>query len=183
MTDQSAPGEREARRIVLVGFMGSGKTTTGLALARLLAWAFRDLDRVIEGRLGLSVAQIFSRHGEAFFRAEELRVAEDLAALDRCVIAAGGGAFAQPATRAALSRDATIVWLRCDLNTVLGRIHPNGSRPLAGSRERMARLLAEREPSYSLADLTVESAAAGPEETARRIAMAVRARKGGDGER
>jgi len=180
MPENPRPAGGKSGRVVLVGFMGSGKTTTGRALARLLGWGFRDLDRVVEKRVGLSVAEIFSRHGEAFFRAEELRAAEELADHDRFVIAAGGGAFVQPATRAALSAGATVVWLRCDLDTVLGRVNPNGSRPLAGSRERMSILLAEREPSYCLADLTVDSGTGGPEEIARGIAEAIRARRSVD---
>lgn len=170
----TGPGERE--RIVLVGFMASGKSTVGAHLARELGWAFVDLDRLIETRHRATVAEIFAGRGEAFFRAEEQRVAEELAGLTRHVVATGGGAFARPATRATLQRGATVVWLRCDLQTVLSRIPADGSRPLAGSRETMARLLAEREPSYRLADVTVDSSPDGARGVANRVLEAVRQR-------
>jgi shikimate kinase len=160
-------------RIVLVGFMGAGKSTVGPVLARLLGWRFVDVDPVIEQAAGLSVAEIFAERGEDFFRAEERRVAEELASEDRLVVAAGGGAFARAETREALRRGAVAVWLRCDLETILRRIPDDGSRPLAANRERMQALFAERESSYRLADVTVDAKAGGPDEVARRIAQAV----------
>jgi shikimate kinase len=160
------------RRIVLVGFMGCGKSTVGAALARRLGWGFRDLDRWIEQRNGLTVAQIFRRHGEAFFREEERRAARAAARLRRHVVAAGGGAFAQEETREILRTGSVTVWLRCGAQVILRRVRPDGSRPLAGDRGRMRRLLAEREPSYRLADLTVDSSRTAPDEVARRIAEA-----------
>jgi shikimate kinase len=174
--DAGALARGGPERIVLVGFMASGKSTVGALLARELGWGFVDLDRVIETRHGASVAEIFARRGEEFFRAEEQRVAEEVGSLTRHVVAAGGGAFAFPATRAALQRGAIVVWLRCDLPTVLSRIPDTGSRPLAGSRERMAGLLADREPFYRLADLTVDSSPDGAAGVARRILEAVRGR-------
>jgi shikimate kinase len=171
--DSDPPDDRRVERIVLVGFMAVGKTTVGAALAHLLKWGFSDMDREVETRNGLSVAEIFARHGEAFFRDEERRVAEELLGLRRQVVAAGGGAFAAAATRDTLRSGAKVVWLRCDLDTVLARIPRDGSRPLAADRERMAHLFTEREPSYRQADVSVDAAGAGPEEVARRIAKAV----------
>lgn len=156
-------------RIVLVGFMGAGKTTVGEALARRLGWSFRDMDAWVEEKNGRTVAEIFREHGEAFFRAQELRVAEDAQRLSRHVIAAGGGAFAQPATRAALQAGAVTIWLRCDADTLLSRVAGDPSRPLAAGRERMRALLAEREPSYRLADLTMDTAEEPADEIATRI--------------
>jgi shikimate kinase len=166
----------EPGRIVLVGFMASGKTTVGGLLARRLGWSFLDLDGMIEARTGSAVAEVFATRGEAFFRAEEQRAAEEVAGLRRHVVANGGGAFTFPATRVALQRDALVVWLRCDLETLLSRIPDDRSRPLAGSRERMAALLAEREPAYSLADLIVDSSREGADGVARRIVEAIRER-------
>lgn len=156
------------RRIVLVGFMGAGKTTVGRELARQLGWRFEDIDARLEARTGTSIAALF-RQGEAAFRAEERREARSLALLTHCVIAAGGGAFAEPATREALCRGALSVWLRCDLDTLLGRIPLDGSRPKAADRATMRQLLDQREPSYRLADLAVDTAGLPPEEVARRI--------------
>lgn len=167
----SRPGP--VRRIVLVGFMGSGKSTVGRELARLLGWSFLDMDRRLEEEAGLSVAEIFRRQGEGAFRAAETRLARGIADLDRHVVAAGGGAFAAAETRAALQAGALTVWLRCDLATLLARLPPDGSRPLAANRETMAGLFAERESSYRVADWTVEASEAAPEELARRIHQAV----------
>jgi len=158
------------RRVVLVGFMGSGKTTVGASLARLLDWPLVDMDAQIEEDTGLSVAEIFGRRGEAFFREQEARLADALRGRERLVVAAGGGAFATRATREALKAGAAAVWLKCDLETILARVPLDGSRPLASSRETIRRLLAEREPSYRLADLTVDASGRSPEAVAREIA-------------
>jgi shikimate kinase len=169
------------RRIVLVGFMGSGKTTVGASLARILGWRFEDMDVRISAENGLSVAEIFGRRGEAFFRAEEARVAAALRGRERLVVAAGGGAFATPATREALQAGAAAVWLKCDLETILARVPLDGSRPLASSRETIGRLLAEREPSYRLADLTVDASGRLPEAVAREIVDCLFAGQAADG--
>jgi shikimate kinase len=157
------------KRIVLVGFMGSGKSRVGAELARLLGWRFEDMDRRIEERLGGTVPEIFERRGEAFFRAEERRLAEELARLEKVVIAAGGGAFVSPETRQALQAGALTIWLRCDLETALARIPLDGSRPLARDRETITGLFGEREPSYRLADRAVNASSGNPGEVARAI--------------
>ena len=170
--------ETPVRRVVLVGFMGTGKSTVGRKLARLLGWRFVDMDSRLEEEAGLSIAEIFRRHGEPAFRAAEARLAASLASLDRYVVAAGGGAFASEPTRAALQSGALTIWLRCDLPTLVARLRPDGSRPLAGSRETMAGLFAERESSYRLADWTVDASVERPAQLARRIHEAVRGRNG-----
>jgi shikimate kinase len=157
--------------------MGSGKSTVGAALARRLGWGFRDLDLWIEERHGLTVAEIFRRHGEPFFREEERRAARAAARLRQYVVAAGGGAFAAEATRAALQAGSVTVWLRCGEAALWRRLPHDGSRPLAADRGTMRRLVAEREPSYRLADVAVDTSRAGPEEVARRIAEAAFTRK------
>ena len=168
---------RPPQRIVLVGFMGSGKSTVGAALARHLGWGFRDLDRWIEDRHGLTVAEIFRRHGEPFFREEERRAARAAARLRRHVIAAGGGAFASEATRAPLQAGSVTVWLRCGEAALWRRLPHDGSRPLAADRGTMRGLLALRLPSYRLAEHSVDTSRAGPEEVARRIAEVVFAKR------
>lgn len=160
------------RRIVLVGFMGSGKSTIGRLLARELRWAFVDMDRRVEERCGMKIPQIFAERGEAFFREQERDVALELQAAREVVVAAGGGAFAFDETRAALAGEALTVWLWAPIETILGRVRLDGSRPLAGSRERILRLFAERQPSYRMADCHVD-ATAGPEEVVRRVRQTV----------
>jgi shikimate kinase len=163
-------------RVVLVGFMASGKTSVGRVLARRLGYRFEDMDRRIERRAGRTVAQIFREEGEEAFRERERREAEALARLSARVVAAGGGAFARAETRALLREGALTVWLRCDLDRILARVRPDGSRPLAGNRDIMRALLAEREPSYREADVTVEASAGTPREVAERIAALIEGR-------
>jgi shikimate kinase len=156
-------------RIVLVGFMGVGKTTVGQELARQLEWTFCDLDDWIEEQNGCTVADIFRDKGEPFFREQELLAAASLHSRRAHVIGAGGGAFVQPATRAVLQDGATTVCLTCDLDAILSRIKPDGSRPLAADRERMRALMAQRETAYRLADVTVETTSASPADVAASI--------------
>lgn len=155
-------------RIVLVGFMGCGKSTAGPLLAQALGWEFRDMDRELERRLGLSIADVFRRHGEPFFRLEERRLAVELSSVPHLVVAAGGGAFVFSETREALAAGALSCWLRCGLTTILSRVRLDGSRPLAPDRETISALFAEREPSYREADIVVDAEAA-PEAVARAI--------------
>lgn len=166
--------ERKDRpeRVVLVGFMGSGKSAVGRELARILGWRFLDMDRAIEEHTGRTVAEIFRERGEAAFREEERQLALTIQSLREHVIASGGGAFASAETREALQEGALTVWLRCGLATVLARIEPDGSRPLAESRETITRLFVEREPSYRLADRIVDAEGAAVE-VARRVMEAV----------
>ncbi len=164
-------------RIVLVGFMGSGKSTVGRLLARRLGWSFEDMDRRIEQRAGRTVAAIFEGGGEPAFRALEREEARALGVKTRCVIAAGGGAFAREDTRVLLQQGALTVWLRVALETALARVPLDGSRPLAGNHDIMRALLADREPSYGMADVTVD-ATGTPDEVADRVVALVRGRRG-----
>jgi shikimate kinase len=170
MKAATLPSGRE--RIVLVGFMGAGKTTVGGLVAEILSWDFADLDHEIERRAARSVAAIFREDGEAGFRAAEHAAAVHLAGARNLVIAAGGGAFAAPATRVALSTGALTVWLRCALPALLARIADDGSRPLAANRETITALLQKRETTYALADLVVDTTSAAPRDAARAVADA-----------
>jgi shikimate kinase len=171
----------EPRRIVLVGFMGAGKTTVGPLLASRLGWGFRDLDAWIEAREGSSVADIFRARGEAGFRALEMDAARDAAALVDHVVAAGGGAFAQPATREILSAGALTVWLRCAFDVLYGRIGGDARRPLVANRATMLAALKSRETSYARADLVVDTTNESPEGVAHRIAEEVGLKRGAAG--
>ena len=163
-------------RIVLVGFMGAGKSTVGPLLATRLGWEFLDMDTRIEERLGMDVASCFRALGEEAFRAEERAVAGELLDRRRLVVAAGGGAFTVAETRALLRRNAVTVWLRADLEAVLQRVPADGRRPLAGNRETMSSRLAEREAAYREADITVETSDVEPDAVAERVVSAVRER-------
>jgi shikimate kinase len=155
--------------VVLVGFMGSGKTSVGRLLARRLGYGFEDMDRRIEERAGRTIAEIFRDDGEEAFREREREDALALSRLRDRVVAAGGGAFTRPETRALLREGALTVWLRCDLDRILARVPADGSRPLAGNRDIMRALLAEREPFYRMADVAVDASSGTPREVADRI--------------
>jgi shikimate kinase len=156
------------RRVVLVGFMGAGKTSVGRLLAARLGWRFEDLDARIVARAGASVAELFARQGETAFRALERAAAAECLDLEDCVLATGGGAWVQAETRALLARDACTVWLRADLDTLLARLPDDGSRPLLGNRERMRALMNQREPLYAGADISI-SALDAPERIADQL--------------
>jgi shikimate kinase len=149
--------------------MGSGKSSVGRLVARRVGYRFEDMDRRIERRAGRRVAAIFRDLGEPAFRDLELEEARALSSLRDRVVAAGGGAFTRPDTRAILQKGALTVWLQCDIDTILSRVDADGSRPLAGNRDIMRALLAEREPSYRRADVAVDAAAGTPRQVADRI--------------
>lgn len=163
------------RRVVLVGFMGSGKSTVGRHLAKLLRWRFVDMDRRIEELAGMPISEIFAREGEPRFREMERDIAREVAGLEDVVVAAGGGAFAQAETRDILSDGAYTVYLQCDLQTLLRRIGPGDRRPLAVNRAIIPELLASREADYAKADLHVASGSKA-HQVAARIADALAAR-------
>jgi shikimate kinase len=156
-------------RVVLVGFMGSGKSAVGRILARRLGYRFEDMDRRIEERAGRAIAKIFREEGEEAFRKLEREEALAVSRLAGRVVASGGGAFAETETRAILQKGAVTVWLRCDLERILSRVPADGSRPLAGNRDIMQALLAQREPWYRMADVAVDASAGSPREVAERI--------------
>ncbi len=156
------------RSIVLVGLMGAGKTSIGRRLAARLGLPFRDADAEIELAAGCSIAEIFERYGEQEFRAGERRVINRLLAGEPLVLAAGGGAFMDPATRATIRREAVSVWLRCSLPTLLRRVAGRTHRPLLNDGDPegvLARLMQVRHPVYAEADVIVDCGEETPEAT------------------
>ena len=147
------------RSIVLVGLMGAGKTAIGKRLAAQLGLPFYDADHEIERAAGMTIAEIFRTHGEAYFRAGEKRVIERLLAGGRIVLAPGGGAFMDPETRRTIRERATSIWLRCPLPVLLQRVQGRTHRPLLNNGNpaaTLARLSAERSPIYAQADIIVD---------------------------
>lgn len=150
------------RSIVLVGMMGSGKTAVGTALARLLDAPFLDSDHEIERAAQMSVAEIFARDGEPFFRARESEVLERLLSGPPGVISTGGGAFLSEKNRALIARLGVSVWLKADLELLWNRVRHKNTRPLlrtADPKRTLTDLLATRLPHYSQAQVVVESEA------------------------
>jgi shikimate kinase len=149
------------RSVVLVGLMGVGKSTIGKRLGARLGLPFVDSDHEIETAAGLSIAEIFDRYGEPEFRAGERRVIARLIEGRPKVIATGGGAFMNDATRKLILDRATAIWLDADLDVLTDRVRRRpGSRPLLKGRdprEALAELAAIRNPIYALAHIHIRS--------------------------
>ncbi len=164
------------KSIVLVGLMGAGKTSIGRRLAAQLGLPFRDADAEIELAAGCTIPEIFARFGEPAFRDGERRVIQRLLAGDPMVLAYGGGAFMDPATRAATRRDAVSVWLRCPVDTLVRRVAGRDNRPLLadGDREATLRRLTEiRNPVYAEADVIVDCGDESPDHTTEQVLEAL----------
>ena len=141
-----------SKNIVLTGFMGSGKSTVGRAVAERLGRWFVDTDAVIEQQSGVSIAALFAGQGEAAFRRLERDVCRSLAAEQNLVIATGGGALLDAENRAALQASGVLICLDASVDTLLQRLADAEDRPLLAGvdrRERIAALLAQRVPSYA----------------------------------
>jgi shikimate kinase len=149
------------RSIVLVGIMGAGKSSVGKRLSARLGIPFVDADTEIEEAHRMSIPEIFAKYGEPYFRAGETRVIARLLDGGPQVLATGGGAFMNADTRAAMQAKAVSIWLSADFDVLMRRVSKRKSeRPLlqtADPAETLRRLLAEREPIYALADLSVRS--------------------------
>jgi shikimate kinase len=149
------------RSVVLVGMMGVGKSSIGRRLAARLGIPFVDADAEIEKAAGMSISDIFARHGEADFRSGEARVIARLLDGGPQVLATGGGAFMNEATRAAIKNKGVSVWLAAEFDVLMRRIAKRkNDRPMLQTEnpaETLRQLLALREPTYALADLTVHS--------------------------
>lgn len=148
------------RPIVLVGMMGSGKSTVGTRLAAKLGLRFIDADSEIEIAADMSIPEIFASRGETEFRAGERRVIARLLAQGAQVIATGGGAFMSEDTRERIARTGISVWLKADPDTLMRRVRKRSNRPLlqtADPEGTLRKLLVEREPVYALANITVPS--------------------------
>lgn len=153
--------------VVLVGLMGAGKTSVGRRLADALGVPFCDSDEEIVAAAGMDIPDIFSTLGEAAFRMGERRVIARLLDAPPHILATGGGAFMNPETRKLIAERAVSVWIRADLDTLVERTGRRADRPLlqgGDPRAVLARLMAERDPIYAEATLTVDSEAAAPHE-------------------
>jgi shikimate kinase len=168
------------RTVALVGMMGAGKTSIGKRLAARLEVPFRDADHEIEAAAGLSVAEIFARFGEAYFRDGERRVIARLLHEAPHVLATGGGAIMDETTRAAMREAAFTIWLKAPIPILLSRVKKRETRPLlkdGDMRQTMERLLSLREPVYAQADMTLESADEPHGAAVDRIVEALKARQ------
>ena len=156
-------------KIYLVGFMAAGKTTLAQALARRLGWRAEDVDLLIEARERRTVAEIFAREGEPYFRSLERQVIYSLLPHRHIVIATGGGTFIDPENRAAINADGVSVWIDVPFDVLLSRIPADGRRPLANDRIQMAMLYETRRLAYEQAHIRLDAARARSEELVEQL--------------
>jgi shikimate kinase len=147
----------KADTIYLVGFMAAGKSTLARALARRLDWQAVDIDELIEKRERQTVADIFARHGEPYFRSTERAVLAEQIAARHVIVATGGGTFADPQNRAAINSDGVSVWLDVPLDRLIARVPADGRRPLAADRAGFERLYHQRRAAYELAHVRLDA--------------------------
>ena len=148
------------RSVVLVGLMGSGKSTIGKRVAQMLGINFIDADTEIETVSRMTIPELFERYGEGEFRDLERRVIRRILRTGPRVLATGGGAFMNEQTRKAIARAGISVWLRADLDTLMERVSRKGNRPLlktADPRATMQGLMDVRYPVYAEAQFTIHS--------------------------
>ena len=168
------------KNVVLIGFMGTGKTSGGRLLAARLGCAFHDLDKKIEAQCGMTIPAMFEQHGEPYFRAREKEAVRDAAGRTNLVIATGGGTVKDAENVALLRQNGILVALTADVDTILQRTAARGKRPVldradAGDRRAaVARLLEERRHLYENADITVDTSGRAPLEVAEYIIQATR---------
>jgi shikimate kinase len=150
--NQRMPAATPRHNIVLIGFMGSGKSSIGKLIAGRLGFQFVDTDAVVVERAGMEITQIFAKHGEAHFRDLETAALESMETRDRCVISTGGGVILRERNRALLRELGFVVWLTASEEVIFERVSRNTRRPLLKTenpRETVAKLLAAREPLYT----------------------------------
>jgi shikimate kinase len=163
--------------IVLIGFMGAGKSSVGRTLARMTGRRRFDTDEMVTGRFGLTVAEIFEKHGEDVFREGETEALRDLAEKKSAIIVTGGGIVLRGENVALLRTLGTIVHLSADDETLFHRISRRATRPLlktADPRRTLTELLSARLPLYqNCADVEVDTSKLSHDEVARRILESV----------
>lgn len=151
---------RLKRTVALIGMMGSGKTAVGRALSAALRVPFLDSDHELELAANATIAEIFARDGEAFFRDREAEVIARLLTGPPVILSTGGGAWLQPRNRDTIRAKGVAVWLKADLDLLWERVRHKSTRPLLRTDDpyaTLSSLLNDRAPLYELADLTVEA--------------------------
>ncbi|MDC0115899.1 shikimate kinase [Octadecabacter sp.] len=144
------------RTVVLVGMMGSGKTAIGRAVSQTLDVPYVDSDAEIEAAANSTIAEIFEKSGESFFRDREAEIVARLLQSDPCILSTGGGAYLAPRNRAAISEHGVAVWLDADLDLLWDRVRHKDTRPLLRTpdpRATLAEIFEARAPIYAKADL------------------------------
>lgn len=160
------------RSIALIGFMGTGKTTTGALLAKQLEFQFLDTDAIIEDCQGQNIAQIFNENGEAYFRKLETETLKRLLLNDRQIIATGGGIILSEENRRLLKTHSYLVCLTASPELIYERTKEETTRPLLLSpdpKAQIKKLLADRQEYYQIAQLTINTNELDPDEICKKI--------------
>lgn len=159
------------KNLVLIGFMGSGKSAVGRIVAGELNLRFVDMDRWIEEDVGCSISEIFSKKGEAFFREIESHAVEEIGAQEGQVISTGGGVILKKSNIDRLREKGVLICLHVDVATAIARTHSHSHRPLldGNSPERIRALLMERQPLYDSIPNGVETTGRSAHEVARSV--------------
>lgn len=169
------------KNIILIGFMGTGKTVTGKRLAERLNWDFVDTDSEVERVTGKTIPQIFKQFGEARFRSEEKLVVKKLSKKKHLVVATGGGAVLDRENVSRLKENGIIICLTADPETILKRIKAAQNRPLLSDKEdlkqKIGELLSARSQAYSVADFNIDTSLDQPDQVAEKIIQNLKERK------
>lgn len=175
------PTLNKPRRVLLIGMMGAGKSTTGRLLADRLGWPYLDSDDEIERQTGRTVPEIWKADGEPAFRTEESRVLAEACAIEHpSVISVAGGAVLDPANQSLIRRSGLVIWLRAEVVTLAGRVGSGAGRPLLeeGPAAALARLSEARAPIYaSLADVVFDVDRVAPPKVVDQIVEALQCAK------
>lgn len=148
------------KNIVLIGFMGTGKSEVGKELAKTLGYKFIDTDELIERRERIPVSEIFDKYGEPYFRKIESEIIKDVSVMENVVISTGGGAVIRPENRMNLKRNSITICLTASPEVIYERTKDYDNRPLLKTDDtymRIKELLKEREPYYSEADIKIDT--------------------------
>ncbi len=169
---------KKQKNIVLVGFMGTGKTTVGKSLAKKLGWEFIDTDDVIEKKVRMRIKTIFKEFGEPYFREVESKVAKEVGKLKNMVIATGGGIVLREENIKNLKNNGTLVCLSATPEVILKRVSKTKKRPLLSGEkskvmEKLKNILNQRKESYEMADITIDTTFLSKKEVAEKILSSV----------
>lgn len=162
-----------AKNIILVGFMGTGKSVVGYQVAQLIGYNFIDTDRIIEEQEGMPIREIFERYGEPHFRRIEKEVIKGLSDTQSSVIATGGGAIVDPENLESLKKNGIMICLKASPEIIMKRTEGNSDRPLLKDKDRLMEikgLLETREEYYAKADISIDTTDMNIPEIVRKIA-------------
>ncbi|WP_068774513.1 shikimate kinase [Paenibacillus sp. FJAT-26967] len=165
--------DSKTKNLVLIGFMGTGKTTVGLKLAEDLGWRMVDTDEEIVKKAGMSIPDLFAAHGEAYFRSLEREVIEEVLAGRDQVVSTGGGAVLAETNRKIMRNNGFVTALTASVETIVERVQNDQNRPLLQGdvEERVRTMLQLRQDAYSFADLTIDTSSLSVAEIVRCILM------------